>query len=59
MVNVSGNKLSIDYLTTSRLMNESDAPESSSAKWVVFFKTMGRNSNGIGAVGPVPRHQLR
>ena len=32
-------------------MNESDAPESSSEKRVVFPKTIGRNSNGIGAGG--------
>ena len=30
-------------------MNESDAPESSSAKRVGFHKTMGMNSTDIGA----------
>ena len=40
--------------TTSALMNESDAPESSSAKWVVHFRIKGRKSNGIGGGGSGP-----
>ena len=47
----NGNSLSLDSRSTSRLMKESDTPESSTAKCVVFPKTTGKNSNGIGAVG--------
>ena len=43
--------LSLNSRSTSRLMKDSDAPESSSAKCVVFHKTTGKNSNGIGAMG--------
>ena len=32
-------------------MNESDAPEPSSAKWVVPFRINGMNSNYIGGGG--------
>ena len=37
--------------TTSALMNESDAPESSKAKWVEAPILRGRNIKGIGGGG--------
>ena len=47
MVYFSGNTLSLDPRTTSRLRVESDTPESRTAKWVAFPKIMCRNSNCI------------
>ena len=46
-------------MTTSRLMKQSDDPESSSAKGVVLHKTVGRNSNGIDARGSGTIHSTK
>ena len=50
----NGTGLSQACFTTSALINESDALESSSAKWVVPFRNSGRKSNGIGGGGSGP-----
>jgi len=47
----NGTGLSPACFTTSALMNESDAPESSNAKYVVPFRIKGRNNNDIGGGG--------